>query len=84
MRLQRHMTRQPQRHCLLYKFESSARAPMTADPLFGSEHETTQKELHYQGVVTYIPAALTPATGIKILSGPFLDLDCLIAPLKEP
>ena len=36
-----------------------------------------------QGVVTYIPAVLTPATGIKIWSGPFLDLDRLIAPLKE-
>ena len=38
----------------------------------------------YQGVVTYISAVLTPATGIKIWSGPFLDLDRLIAPLKEP
>ena len=30
----------------------------------------------HQGVVTYIPAVQTPATGIKIWSGPFLDLDC--------
>ena len=27
---------------------------------------------------------MTPTTGIKIWSGPFLDLDHLIAPLKEP
>ena len=33
---------------------------------------------------SHIPAVLTPATGIKIWSGPFLDLDHLIAPLKEP
>ena len=37
-----------------------------------------------QGVVTYIPAVLTPATGIKIWLGPILDLDRLIARQKEP
>ena len=35
-------------------------------------------------ICTYIPAVLTPTTGIKIWSGPFLDLDHLIASLKEP
>ena len=47
------------------------------------ETKSSSSLIHTQGVVTAIPAVLTPATGIKIRSALFSDLDRLIVTERD-